>query len=393
MFCICNEMLPEINKNYENAANIYAKKRNDIMKQLEIQSVQADKEFIRLFQENYQNLLFSKYQSEATGREVKINTIITHLYNAITKMTESFIEQDDFSTLETEIEALKLETGNEIQKTKNVIDNLVKNYFEAHLLQDKVDELISKFLPNYISADNKALTAQQIYSYTQSLLKKQVLEKTSFSAIETTVRRVPAQILGYIREDMVADAALKLIEELKLKAEAKSVGANKSTIDILIAVGGASINNLSNADTLKDLLETLDDLNYSTTVEGESAYNTTQYLGIQSKPWDLSKPQSQWRRFSVGSRSSLLSEFLDIEKSSIASDIQRGWHRGVLFLSQHIPEVIGPNTVMYAIDGQIMWTDDLITNLYQTYHKYFAFVINEKTNELTKHIELADHYG
>lgn len=394
MFCICSDMIPEINGNYAKAAEIYSQKRNMILQKLETESNTADQDFLQKFNENYNMLLDSKYKSEATGRNAKINTILQHLYKAVEAIATNFISEQDFSDLENEITLLKKEreyTDKELKQVKNKIDKLIQNYFNTYFQQNRIDELVKKFLPNYISTENATLTAQQLYGYTQSILKKQILENTSFTAIKAVVHKTPATLLGYIREDMIVDAALKVIEELKLKkAFVTGTGANKTAIDILISLNS---NNsfIQDDNILSNLLNQLDSLEGSIIVTGESQYNTEDFIGIQSKSWDLSKPITEWHRFSVGSRASLLSDFQ--QTSSFSSDIEQGWHRGVLFLSQHIPQILGGNTVMYAIKGEIMWTDTLITNLYNTYHKYFAFVVNEKTKQLTKHIELAEHYG
>jgi hypothetical protein len=74
------------------------------------------------------------------------------------------------------------------------------------------------------------------------------------------------------------------------------------------------------------------------------------------------------------------------------ADVDHGWHKGVLFLSSRIPQILGENTVMYVVGGKIVWTDDLIKDLYSVYHKYFAFAVTQD-NKLSSKVVLADHYG
>ena len=66
------------------------------------------------------------------------------------------------------------------------------------------------------------------------------------------------------------------------------------------------------------------------------------------------------------------------------------WHRGVLYLSEHLEAVMGANTVMYVTGKNIIWADDLLGDMVNRYHKYFAFSL-DSNHKLTSHIILADH--
>jgi hypothetical protein len=50
-------------------------------------------------------------------------------------------------------------------------------------------------------------------------------------------------------------------------------------------------------------------------VEGESILETNEFLGIQSKPWKLYLPTTNWNQLSVGSRGVLFKEFNGIYSS------------------------------------------------------------------------------
>jgi hypothetical protein len=54
------------------------------------------------------------------------------------------------------------------------------------------------------------------------------------------------------------------------------------------------------------------------------------------------------------------------------------WDRGALFLSMHLNEVVGENTVMYALKGKLLWTSDLLNDLPTQYRKYFAFMLDSQ---------------
>ena len=66
------------------------------------------------------------------------------------------------------------------------------------------------------------------------------------------------------------------------------------------------------------------------------------------------------------------------------------WHRGVLYLSEHLEAVMGANTVMCVTGKNIIWADDLLGDMVNRYHKYFAFSL-DSNHKLTSHIILADH--
>ena len=72
----------------------------------------------------------------------------------------------------------------------------------------------------------KKLATAQILGYCKSIFKREIQRRLALDEIDNAVRRHPAIILGYIREDAVADAAQKAIKHFKMSgAKAKTVGA------------------------------------------------------------------------------------------------------------------------------------------------------------------------
>lgn len=395
--CIMPEEISIINQNYESTAQIYEAKRESILARLKQEQNISGEDFINTIQTNYSSLLKEKYESAVTGREVGLETIINHVYRAAEAMVAEVLENHSEQDIQSQIQALEQisrEAGKNIEQQKKVVNKEIEKIIQQYSNETQVDRLIDEMLPKYLSQENAKLSAAQVYAYTKSMLRREIKKRASIVEIDKAVKKHPSIILGYVREDAITMAALKAIEVLKVKGmTAKTIGAEQSKIDIIIPITSrASAVVQGNTDLLGTIVKQLDALSTEFIVTGESKYETDEFLGIQSKPWQLYLPTTTWNRNSVGSRVELYNAFLEHLKEMSPPDRNVGWHRGVLFLSEHLQEVMGPNTVMYATGGKLIWTSDLLRDLYQKYHKYFAFML-DSNYQLTSHIQLADHYG
>lgn len=395
--CIMPGEISIINQNYESTAQIYEAKRESVLARLKQEQNISGEDFINTIQTNYSSLLKEKYESAVTGREVGLETIINHVYRAAEAMVAEVLENHSEQDIQSQIWALEQisrEAGKNIEQQKKIVNKEIEKIVQQYSDETQVDRLIDEMLPKYLSQENAKLSAAQVYAYTKSMLRREIKKRASIAEIDRAVKKHPSIILGYVREDAITAAALKAIEVLKAKGmSAKTVGAEQSKIDIIIPITSqASAAVQGNADLLGDIIKQLDTLSAEFVVTGESKYETDEFLGIQSKPWQLYLPTTTWNRNSVGSRAELYNAFLEHLKGMSPADRNVGWHRGVLFLSEHLQEVMGPNTVMYATGGKLIWTSDLLRDLYQKYHKYFAFML-DSNYQLTSHIQLADHYG
>lgn len=395
--CIMPEEISIINQNYESTAQIYDTKKESILARLKQEQNISGEDFINTIQTNYSSLLKEKYESAVTGREVGLETIINHVYRAAEAMVAEVLENHSEQDVQSQIQALEQisrEAGKNIEQQKKVVNKEIEKIIQQYSNETQVDRLIDEMLPKYLSQENAKLSAAQIYAYTKSMLRREIKKRASIVEIDKAVKKHPSIILGYVREDAITAAALKAIETLKVKGmSAKTIGAEQSKIDIIIPITSrASAAVQGNTDLLGTIVKQLDALSTEFVVTGESKYETDEFLGIQSKPWQLYRPTTTWNRNSVGSRAELYNAFLEHLKEMSPADRNVGWHRGVLFLSEHLQEVMGPNTVMYATGGKLIWTSDLLRDLYQKYHKYFAFMLDSNYH-LTSHIQLADHYG
>lgn len=395
--CIMPGEISIINQNYESTAQIYEAKRESILARLKQEQNISGEDFINTIQTNYSSLLKEKYESAVTGREVGLETIINHVYRAAEAMVAEVLENHSEQDIQSQIQALEQisrEAGKNIEQQKKVVNKEIEKIIQQYSNETQVDRLIDEMLPKYLSQENAKLSAAQVYAYTKSMLRREIKKRASIVEIDKAVKKHPSIILGYVREDAITTAALKAIEVLKVKGmTAKTIGAEQSKIDIVIPITSrASAVVQGNTDLLGTIVKQLDALSTEFIVTGESKYETDEFLGIQSKPWQLYLPTTTWNRNSVGSRVELYNAFLEHLKEMSPPDRNVGWHRGVLFLSEHLQEVMGPNTVMYATGGKLIWTSDLLRDLYQKYHKYFAFML-DSNYQLTSHIQLADHYG
>lgn len=395
--CIMPGEISIINQNYESTAQIYEAKKESVLARLKQEQNISGEDFINTIQTNYSALLKEKSESAVTGREVGLETIINHVYRAAEAMVAEVLENHSEQDIQSQIQALEQisrEAGKNIEQQKKAVDKEIEKIVQQYSNETQVDRLIDEMLPKYLSQENAKLSAAQVYAYTKSMLRREIKKRASISEIDRAVKKHPSIILGYVREDAITAAALKAIEVLKAKGmSAKTIGAEQSKIDIIIPVTSrASAVVQGNTDLLGTIVKQLDALNTEFVVTGESKYETDEFLGIQSKPWQLYLPTTAWNRNSVGSRVELYNAFLEHLNGMSPADRNVGWHRGVLFLSEHLQKVMGPNTVMYATGGKLVWTSDLLRDLYQKYHKYFAFMLDSNYN-LTSHIQLADHYG
>lgn len=396
MLCIMPNVWIEVDNNYMHTSKIYEAKKQAILQRLQQENDISGQDFINSLQINYKELMQQKYASNLSGREVKLETILSHVYKAAEQLVQQILEEQSGDVVE-QIDALmkiSQETGQNIAQKKQIIAKELDKIIERYEAETRVSQLINEMLPKFVSLDNQQLSTAQIYSYTKSILKQEIAKRASITNIEKAVGKHPSIILGYIREDAITQAALRAVEQLKGQGiSARTIGSEKSTIDIIIPITGRAKAAVSQGGQgLSDIIKQLDTLGQNFVVSGDSQYDTDEFLGIQSKPWKLYLKTTNWNRNSLGSRATLLREFqLENIFSGVPNDLI-GWHKGVLFLSQRLQQVIGPNTVMYATGNSITWTSDLLNDLVSTYHKYFAFMVNSD-GKLTSHIYLADHYG
>lgn len=396
MLCIMPNVWSEVDNNYSYTSKIYEAKKQAILQRLQQENDISGQDFINSLQINYKELMQQKYTSNLNDREVKLETILSHVYKAAEQLAQQILEEQSGDVVK-QIDALmkiSQKTGQNIDQQKKVIAKELDKIIERYEAETRVSQLVYEMLPKFVSSNNQQLSTAQVYSYTKSILKQEIAKRASITNIEKAVRKHPSIILGYIREDAITQAALRAVEQLKSNGiSARTIGSEKSTIDIIIPVTeGAKAAVFQGGQGLSDIIKQLDTLGQNFVVSGESQYDTDEFLGIQAKPWKLYLKTANWNRNSLGSRATLLREFqLENIQSGVPNDLI-GWHKGVLFLSQRLQQVIGPNTVMYATGNSITWTSDLLNDLVNTYHKYFAFMVNSD-GKLTSHIHLADHYG
>lgn len=384
------EGIAQVNINYQSAQARYAQKRQNILAQLTKESNITGEQFTTLLQDKFAAQMETKLLSPETDREVGYQTIIGHIYNAARSMVyEALGEQgDSIDSIKSAIERIRQETIGDLEKERELVAKEIDKAVADFAKQIDLNTIFNKYLPQVMSSSNQSLSVAQIMGYCKSIFKQQIQNKTGVAEISKIFKRHPSIIMGYIREDAFTKAALEVIEQLQIKgASAKTVGSEQSKIDILISLGGAGS---SMSGDLSGILSMLDNLGQNIEVTGSAEYDTSQFLGVQAKPWNLKKETSQWNRNSIGSRTDLKNDFIKMLES--AGGIESySWHKGVLYLSEHLEAVMGANTVMYATGKNIIWADDLLRDMVNEYRKYFAFSL-DSNHKLTSHIVLADHW-
>lgn len=401
------DMKNEIDNNYQIALERYRAKKQSLLEKLSQESQEGYQDFLQILNTNYIDLLSTKQASAMTGREVKIQTILNQVYKKAEEVARTAIQDPNNVVYDSEIEEIRRiqsETKGEAEKVKKAIDDEVTKIAERFQISNSVQNIVNYMIPQ-MSSENQKLTADQVQGYVRAKIKQNILQQASMVEMQKAVRKYPSILYGYYREDATAEAAIRAIEYLSNKENAMvfSTGFEKTSVDILISMDKKFNSQTSkNKELFKEILKNLDSLNGEMIVHGE-AFNTDDFYGIQAKPWNLAylknpnnKIENSRTTFTVGSRAFLKEGFLQSlgDNNIDPIDSKRGWHRGVLYLSQNLSSVVGANTVLYAVHGQVIGTDELLQIMLDT-NRYFAFVITEKNKvkELSSTIEIADHYG
>lgn len=398
--CVMPETMGDVDTNYKIAQKNYQLKKQEILNKIKNQYDVSGEEYIKLIQEKFSANMKEKIESPLTGREVGYETILKHLYKAVDIYSQSVLEShsNEITTLVENIRQIQSNAQAQGKDAKKEAEREIEKAIQHYANEMQLNNVVYKYLPEFISGDNVKLSVAQIFGYVKSIFKNAITKQLAVGEVSKIIKKHPSIILGYIREDAGADAGRQCAENLQMNsARAQTVGAEQSKIDIIIPLSekASSVLQSGNTKLLKKVLQNLDTMNQSFEIEGESALNTDEFLGIQSKPWKLFLPTTAWNLNSVGSRASLLNDFLQNFNPSGASS-QHSWHAGVYYLSTKLEEVIGANTTMYITGNNIIWTDQLFDQIQG--NKYFAFMMasedeTSKNYRLTSHVQLADHYG
>lgn len=400
MICFNCPGLDSINVKYKEAMGNYAKKKEQILQQLHnFTQVEGNTDFAILLENELRDELKKKTRSKS-GRLAKTETILNQIHNTAAEYAKSLLVEDGKASLAFE-NAIK--TINSIQAEINDDEAVVIQQIRAELeiaatkiakrlkvnRGTDIGQLFATYLPGQFSKENQELSVSQVIGYCKKIFKQEIIAKTARKDIKQIVSQKTAIIMGYRREDATATAAKQLLEKLlgKDMANAQTVGAAKSKIDVLISLPGAA--KVSDGKTLSGLLAALDAIPKTITVTGEAQEDYSKYLGIQVKPWDLSKMKDDTVEFSLGTRATLRDEFMKILMEKGVSLDTYSWHEGVNYLSNNIETVVGANTVMYVTGLNVLWTDDLLSQMVQN-NRYFAFVL-DNNHRATSRIVLARH--
>lgn len=400
MICFNCPGLDSINAKYKEAMGNYAKKKVQILQQLHnFAQMEGQTDFATLLENELQGELKKKTRS-MSGRLAKTETILNQIHNTAAIYAKNLLVEDSKASLEF-AEAIK--TINLIQAEINDDETVVIEQIRAELERvatkiakmlkinrgTDIGQLFATYLPGQFSKENQELSVSQVIGYCKKIFKQEIIAKIARNDIKQVVSQKTAIIMGYRREDATATAAKNLLEKLlgKDMANAQTVGAAKSKIDVLVSLPGAA--KVPNGKALSGLLASLDAIPTTITVTGEAQEDYSKYLGIQVKPWDLSKMKDDTVEFSLGTRAALRNQFMKtVMEKGISLDTY-SWHAGVNYLSKNIESVIGANTVMYVTGFNVLWTDDLLAQMVQN-NRYFSFVL-DNNHRATSRIVLARH--
>ena len=236
-FCIAPDIMNSINTNYMIAQKNYANKRQKILEKIQQEYDVSGKDFIDTFQSYYKNIMNERIISEDTGKEVKYETILRHLYRAAEKEVYAILEQHSLN-LEEELKAIQelqqqsqMNLKQQQKFLEKEVDKIVKKYADEMTINYSID----KYLPQFVSSENKGLAASQVMGYYKKLFRTEISKRLSSEAINKVVKAYPSIVLGYIREDAVSEAGRKVLEHFKMNAaNAQTVGGEQTKIDILI---------------------------------------------------------------------------------------------------------------------------------------------------------------
>ena len=400
MICFNCPGLDSINENYQRAIENYAKKKTQILQQLQnFTQTEGQADFATLLEKELQDELKKKTVS-MSGRLAKTETILHQIHNAAAIYAKNLLAADGevsnmVQTAIEEINSIQQEINNDekivIQQIRAELESVAIKIAKKLKVNRGADigQLFATYLPEQFSKENQELSVSQVIGYCKKIFKQEIIAQTARKDIKQIISKKTAIIMGYRREDATATAAKRLLEKLlgKNMFNAQTVGAAKSKIDVLVTLPGAP--KVSNGKDLSGLLAALDAIPKTITLTGESQEDYSKYLGIQVKPWDLSKMKDDTVDFSLGSRATLKNEFMKILMDKGISLDTYSWHEGVNYLSNNIQSVVGANTVMYVTGLNVLWTDDLLSQMVQN-NRYFSFALDDN-HKVTSHIILARH--
>lgn len=388
---VCQDLVG-VNSNYQAAQKRYADKKNKLFNAWQQEHGIAGKDFFNLLSQNFTSNMQAKLTSPTTNRTVKQSTILRHLYNATRERALSVFGKSSVA-VDTAVQAIRqlqadssLEVKDQEAKIAAEINKIV---IELSKRLNISDAFIRKFLPQMTKA-NRGLTHGQLIGYCKNIFKQQIQEAITGVKVQKAVAQYTAIVGGYLREDALADAAQQTIEALGVKTgKVKRIGSEKTSIDVLLSFGkGASVKGGKAA--FGNLIQALDAISGDIVAVGQSTYNTSNFLGIQSKSWDLDTVGSKYVTASIGSRGALRAGFEQLlSGTSVNPNTSYGWHKGVKYLSGVLDQVIGANTIMYATGSSIIWTDQLLSDMVAK-DIYFSFAL-DSNDKLTSHVILSKH--
>lgn len=364
-----------IERNYENFATIYETKINKVKEKIKKIYEQGADNFIADISNQISKTIENGIKSLNTDKNVKFNTYINQVYDRIDNFFSDNENMQKFENFFKENNQNIEDEGNEIKKD---IDTAI-----LKVLNSK-DIGLSQLLKNFTSKENSGLIESQLLGYIKSRIEHFYNKNNNSKEFS----RHQSIIFGYIQEDIIQKTfslAFESIGQVELKA--RTSGFAQSKIDILVPLTAQSSKKINqNKKTMSQYLDYLDGIK-KISKKDSTTFSVEDFIGIQSKPWDLSKKTSEYYQLSLGSRGTIMNQFKK-EMGWMGKDFLP--FQGAIHLSYKIDDILGPNTIMYYTKAGLIWTSDLLRQLYSQYEKYFAFKYDKDHKELSSHVVIVE---
>ena len=296
-------------------------------------------------QENFEHLVINEInQSPIEDQQGLIEALLEEVRGAIVKKIEN-IDQSSLKNLRSKMRST---SKSKQSKGQMEIQKEINNLFS----EEEMYQHIITYLSAYGDIDNNGFSVNDIMDQVRSFRNKVILNQRASAKYYARSGK------GFFREALVHEAFSQLAGALDPK---------------IINIHAGSKKNAQGKDTIYD--EYIDFFNnVETSFDKQISLNANLGFGIQSKswiaPWEKSSGATQWSRYGIGSKKSLLDEFQNHSRSLTPIN-------SVFFLEKKMIEAMGSRQVGFVSGRKFYWTCDLISE-FRRINYYLAFVYDRK---------------
>ena len=382
------EKMSIVDKNYTTAENYYLRLKDAFLKSIG-ENVEAEGQ--QLKQQNFQQIV-----QEGMAGDIEYEKFL----NEYQELIDQYLSQNNLSdelqqALLNSMELAKTSMQGKSRKEKTdfrlywqrvseEFDKIFEQYQMKTGIQNAAKYLlmqVSSFSTTTQLHDTASITGAYSF-YKRVLVNRLLSEQSNFfiggqqgwadKVLSKKAKQGYSYVIGgYIRESLMLQVITDFLSKNQSKVSAISSNVNNPYYDLVIGSG-------TKANIFSQLEEELDSLNnfrpgIAEINEEKILESAIPYYGIQSKSWQSPKAlinsnknlRDQW--FKLGDRANILSNMPGSNSQGQEYDPSwnRGWHNYAAICSAIIYELIGSYQVAYGLQGEFVWTYDLIKQMHE----------------------------